>query len=158
MKNKKMDQFEVVLQDFKDYYIAHSCDFTTVYDGIFDLLKEAKDKGIKMAIVSNKYQQGVDLICSQIFSEYINIFIGTRENVNPKPDKAMVELALKELKLKNEECLFVGDSDVDLLTAINSNMKSIGVNWGYKDVSKANYRAYHPLDIIKIINKENEHE
>ena len=75
-----------------------------------------------------------------------------------KPEIDMVNEALNKLELSNTECLFVGDSNVDIQTAKNADMKSVGVLWGYKDVSSANYTISNPIELINIILKENEND
>ena len=154
----KSDKFDEVLKDFKFYYGKHNNDFTKPYDGILEMLETLNKNHIKMAVVSNKYQEGVTKICTPLFSKYMDIFIGPSGNIKTKPDSEMVNIALNKMNLKNSECLYVGDSDVDIQTAKNSNMKSIGVLWGYKDVSNASYVINNPNEIIKIIKKENENE
>ena len=150
--------YNKALEDFKDYYAIHCIDNTIPYDGVIELLKTLKENNIKMAVVSNKYQAGVDKICNKLLKDYIDIFIGARENLNIKPHTDMVNEALKQLNLSNEECLFVGDSSVDIQTALNAKMKSVGVSWGYKDVSDATYVINTPNDLLNIIKKENEND
>lgn len=152
------EKFDVVLDDFKFYYGLHGSENTKPYDGIEKLLESLTNLDIKIGVVSNKYQEGVDKICRPLFSKYTNIFIGARKNINIKPASDMVNIALNMMNLNNNECLFVGDSTVDIQTAKNSNMKSIGVLWGYKDVSDATFTVNNPSEIINIILKENENE
>ena len=154
--DNKIEIFNEVYHDFKKYYHNNINNNSTPYNGVVELLKSLKENNIKIAVVSNKYQEGVEKICIPLFSEYSNVFIGARDNINIKPSSDMVNLALNKLNLNNNECLFVGDSNVDIMTAKNSNMKSIGVLWGYKDVSNATYKVNTPNEILDIIRKENE--
>ena len=154
--DNKKEIFNEVYHDFKKFYHNNINNNSTPYNGVIELLKSLKENNIKIAVVSNKYQEGVEKICIPLFSEYSNVFIGARDNINIKPSTDMVNLALNKLNLNNNECLFVGDSNVDIMTAKNSNMKSIGVLWGYKDVSNATYKVNTPNEILDIIRKENE--
>ena len=154
--DNKKEIFNEVYHDFKKYYHNNINTNSTPYNGVIELLKSLKENNVKIAVVSNKYQEGVEKICIPLFSEYSNVFIGARDNINIKPSSDMVNLALNKLNLNNNECLFVGDSNVDIMTAKNSNMKSIGVLWGYKDVSNATYKVNTPNEILDIIRKENE--
>ena len=154
--DNKIEIFNEVYHDFKKYYHNNINNNSTPYNGVIELLKSLKENNVKIAVVSNKYQEGVEKICIPLFSEYSNVFIGARDNINIKPSSDMVNLALNKLNLNNNECLFVGDSNVDIMTAKNSNMKSIGVLWGYKDVSNATYKVNTPNEILDIIRKENE--
>lgn len=158
LKNQNEDKFESVLKDFKDYYDKHNCDNTYPYDGIIELLKKLNEKNIKIAIVSNKYQKGVEEICKPLFDKYIKVYVGASKNYKSKPEVDMVNIALNKMNVSSNNCLFVGDSIVDILTAKNANMKSIGVLWGYKDVSLATYKVSNPLEIITIIDKENKND
>lgn len=156
--DNKKEIFEKAFDDFKNYYDAHCIDTTIPYNGVIELLCKLKEMNIKMAVVSNKYQEGVDKICNKLLSKYINVFLGANSSMNIKPSIDMVNEALIRLNLNSNECLFVGDSLVDIETAKNANMKSVGVLWGYKDVSKANYKIDKPHDLINIILKENEND
>ena len=156
--------FEKIYLDFKNYYDEHQKDFTVPYDGILPMIESVYKLNLKMAIVSNKYQSGVDNLCIPIFGKYINVLIGASENIKLKPAPDMAYLACKKLSLKPEECFFVGDSDTDALTGKNANMKVIGVSWGYRDVDTlkkldVDYIVNDPNEIINILKKEiNNHE
>ncbi len=144
------------LKLFTAYYDLHQNDYTLPYDGIIDTLKCLKEMNLKMAIVSNKYQQGVDNLCRPLFKDYIDVFIGANDNIKLKPAPDMANIALEKLNLKNNECVFIGDSNVDALTGKNANMKVIGVTWGYKDKDvleklDLDYIVDRPSQIIDII-------
>ena len=156
IKNLVLKAIDNKIEIFNEVYHNNINNNSTPYNGVIELLKSLKENNVKIAVVSNKYQEGVEKICIPLFSEYSNVFIGARDNINIKPSSDMVNLALNKLNLNNNECLFVGDSNVDIMTAKNSNMKSIGVLWGYKDVSNATYKVNTPNEILDIIRKENE--
>ncbi len=150
---------EEVIHDFKDYYDKHQKDFTVPYDGIEEMIKNIYHLNLKMAIVSNKYQEGVDNLCAPLFGKYIDVFIGSREGLKLKPSPDMVYLACQQLNLNPEECYFVGDSDTDAMTGKNANMKVIGVTWGYRDEEllqqlNVDYIIHHPSELISILKTE----
>ena len=162
----KVDEktFTDVFNDFKGYYDIHQKDYTVPYDGVLQTITQISELNIKMAIVSNKYQFGVDNLCKPLFGEYIDVFVGSRENVKLKPNPDMVFLACDSLKVNPLNCLFVGDSDVDAKTGKNAKMKVVGVTWGYKDEQvlkdeNVDYIIHKPQELLDIIKKEiNNHE
>lgn len=130
---------EKALDIFRNYYVKHSLDKTTPYDGIIDMLKKCKEKGIITAIVSNKLDPAVKDINNLFFSKYIDIAIGETKDIRRKPAPDMVNEAIHQLSLMHGrtinrmECIYVGDSEVDLATASNSGLRCIAVSWGFRD-------------------------
>lgn len=145
------------LDMFKDYYNKHLTDNTIPYDGIMELVKSLKNNNIKMAICSNKYQQAVNIVCKPFFENIIDYFIGASDKIRTKPDLDMINLALESMNIKANECLYVGDSDVDFITAKKANIKFVFVSWGFKkiDDDTIDYRIDKPNQLLDII-KENE--
>lgn len=162
------DLFEKVFTDFKTYYVEHCQDNTGLYEGIAETLKVLKEKGVRMAVVSNKLQQGVtELVNSEVHTvgkndalrlcDYMDVSIGERPEVARKPAPDMVIKALEELGVEKNEAVYIGDSEVDVLTARNSGLPCISVLWGFRniDVLKeygANTFVKHPMDIISILS------
>ena len=124
--------FEHAFAVFKEYYGEHCNDATKAYDGIPELLRELKNTGYAMAIVSNKIDSAVQDLNNRYFPQ-VDVAIGDRENLKRKPDPDSVFLALKELGRTREEAVYVGDSDVDLATAQNAGLPCISVLWGFRD-------------------------
>ena len=122
-----------MLPIFKEHYDVHCLDNTCPYDGILDAMKKLKEKGYKMAIVSNKIDSAVKELNEKFFKEYVNVAIGETPGTKRKPAPDMVEQALNELGSTKEEAIYIGDSEVDLQTAINSSLPCISVLWGFRD-------------------------
>ncbi len=118
---------------FREYYDVHCLDRTRPYDGIVELMKLLKEQGYRMAIVSNKIDSAVKELNERFFSDYVDIAIGEKEGVRRKPAPDTVEQALNELGSVKEEAVYIGDSEVDLQTAINSGLPCIAVLWGFRD-------------------------
>ena len=97
-------------------------------------MKELKERGIKIAIVSNKLDSAVKELDEKFFAEYTTAAIGEMEGVARKPAPDMVEKALRELGVAKSDAVYVGDSDVDIQTAQNSGLDCISVTWGFRDV------------------------
>ena len=125
--------FEKAFDDFKAYYVEHCQDKTHLYPGVSEMLQRLKAQGLRLAIVSNKLQAGVDELYLRYFSDTVEVAIGERPEVRRKPAPDMVRAALKALRLLPEEAVYVGDSDVDLQTATNSGLPCISVLWGFRD-------------------------
>ena len=147
---------EEMIPVFKEYYDIHCLDKTGPYDGIIDLMKELRNSGCKMAIVSNKIDSAVKELNERFFSEYVPVAIGERPGVNRKPAPDTVFTALAELGSSTDEAVYIGDSEVDLMTAKNSNLPCIAVLWGFRDKeflikNGASAFAKTPEDIISYL-------
>ena len=157
----KVDEktLDEIIAAFKRYYAEHNADYTKPYDGIVDMLKVLKEKGYKLAVVSNKYDTAVKWLCEKFFSDYITVAIGECEGIDCKPCADGVFKAIELLNSDIEKCVYVGDSDTDILTARNANIPCISVLWGYRDKnflikSGAKVFAKEPKEVIEIIEKK----
>lgn len=132
-KNNK--NYEKCLEIFKNHYAKNMYNHTVVYDGIIEMLKNLKNKGIKTAVVSNKFDLAVKELSKKYFNGLIDIAIGENEQagIKKKPAPDTVFEVLNLMKLKPKDAIYIGDSDVDILTAKNSNMPCISVTWGFRD-------------------------
>lgn len=148
------------LQVFKDHYKTNMQNKTAPYNGIMNLLEELNSRGIKLGIVSNKYDFGVKNLNKYYFKDLIPVAIGEREGIRKKPAPDTVLTAMKELGSQRETSLYVGDSGSDMITAQNAGMKSIGVTWGFRDAdslreSGADFLVDSPEQLLNIIENEN---
>lgn len=123
---------EQVLKAFQEYYSLHCNDKTDLYPGIRKLLAELKRQGFPMVIVSNKPQEGVDALNKEYFQDFTAGAIGAREGIRKKPAPDMVREGLDCLGILAEEAVFVGDSEVDIATALGAGMDCITVGWGFR--------------------------
>lgn len=147
---------EKVFEAFKEHYKIHCNDKTRLYEGIPELLRELKKREFPMAIVSNKLQEGVDLLWELYFKEYLQTAIGARDGIRKKPAPDTVMEALKILGIPKERAVYVGDSEVDIATARNSGMDCITVAWGFrtrKEQKQAGAVTFadKPADIIPLL-------
>ena len=126
------EKIEVIHKDFMAHYEIHCADFTRPYDGVIDLIKELRNRGYKTAVVSNKADAAVQDLCVQYFPGLFDLAIGERPEIAKKPAADMVNLALEQLKSSGEKAVYIGDSDVDVATARNSNLDMIAVDWGFR--------------------------
>lgn len=126
--------FYVCLKTFKDHYKHNMQNKTKPYEGIIDLLKKLKSKGIKTAIVSNKFDAAVKGLTEKYFKGLIDISAGENEaeGISKKPAPDMVLKVIDELKADKNSVVYIGDSDTDILTAKNSQIPCISVSWGFR--------------------------
>lgn len=134
-EGREAADFEEIYEWFKDYYSKHSEEKTRPYDGILKLLEDLKDRGYKMAIVSNKFHDAVCQLSRQYFGGLLPVSIGENEaaGIHKKPAPDTVMSALKALGSTPEKAVYVGDSEVDYATAVNSGLDCVLVSWGFRD-------------------------
>ncbi|WKL47083.1 HAD family hydrolase [Flavobacterium pectinovorum] len=154
--NNSDDEIESCFECMVDEYTKICTLKTKPYDGIVELLENLASQNIKMAVFSNKADELTKKIASEIFPKQFDIAVGlsTEELKKPNPFEA-IEIS-KKWNLKPEEILFVGDSDIDMQTAINAKMFPVGVSWGYRTeeeliASGAKLVINNPADLIEIL-------
>lgn len=126
-------QFEQTLETFRNYYGIHCNDRTRAYENVLPLLRELKKEGYALAIVSNKPDSAVKELAKIYFEDLVKVAIGECEGVAKKPAPDTVYAALRELGMPRERAVYVGDSDVDIMTAKNAGLPCISVLWGFRD-------------------------
>ena len=148
-----------VRQKFVPYYNLHNADKSLPYPGIPELLTDLQTQGIQLAVASNKYQAAAEKLIAHYFPSihFVAVF-GQREGIPTKPDPAVVHEILKIADMTSTDTLYVGDSGVDMQTAINAGVTSCGVTWGFRP--RTELEAFHPdyivertKDIEHIVNK-----
>ena len=127
--------FANYLAEYQAYYKGHMEEKTKPYDGILELLDALREAGLKIGVVSNKFDTAVKGLCEKYFPGYIDAAAGEREaeGIRRKPAPEMVFLAAKRLGVEVKNCLYVGDSEVDILTAQHAEMDCVSVTWGFRE-------------------------
>ncbi len=147
-------------QFFLEYYSVHNNDRTRPYEGIEELLDALSGRGVKIAVASNKYQEGTEKLIRHFFPQTCFVAVlGQREGVPVKPAPDIVYDILAAAKVEKEEALYVGDSDVDMATAKAAGVESVGVTWGFRSRDELNLAgAMHlvdtPADILRFCTAE----
>ncbi|HHW23658.1 MAG TPA: HAD-IA family hydrolase [Clostridiaceae bacterium] len=149
--------YKECLKVFQDHYSKNMQNKTAPYNGIKELLAELKDRGFKMAVVSNKFDSAVKELVKEFFGDYIKVAIGESENVSRKPAPDTVIKALAELGSAPDKAVYVGDSEVDVMTAKNSKLTCIGVTWGFRtrevlEKEGAQYIIDEPHQLLSILD------
>ena len=137
-----------VRQKFVPYYDLHNADKSIPYPGISQLLACLQERGMQLAVASNKYQTAAEKLVAHYFPaiHFVAVF-GQREGVPSKPDPTVVYDILKEAGTAPADTLYVGDSGVDMQTALNAGVTSCGVTWGFRP--RTELEAFHPDYIVE---------
>ncbi len=130
-----LDRLEEAFAAFKEYYALHCEDNTKPYEGIIELLSSLKERGIKTAVVSNKADFAVKKLSKTYFGDLIEEALGENEEggIRKKPAPDSLLAVMERLGASREKTAYVGDSEVDILTAQNAGVPCISVTWGFKD-------------------------
>ena len=149
--NEVSDQkLKEIRDDFFEIYKDNCTVNTTAYEGVPELVSDLKKKGIKVGCITNKVEPIAFKIIDHFFGG-MDVVYGQVDGVPNKPDPLLTLKALKELDITPDECLFVGDSDVDMQTACNSGAHGVGVLWGFRD--EAELRENGAEYIVKTANE-----
>lgn len=141
---------------FMKHYREHYYDNTRAYNGIPALLKQLKQSGMKIAVISNKAQEMAEKVVNKLFGDMFDTVAGKREGYPAKPDPTLTLEVIKALGAEPRECAFAGDSGMDMAAAVNCGAVPIGVLWGFRTKEElsqngAEYFAEKPDDIFEII-------
>ena len=120
-------------RDFVEFYIDNIDNHTVPYEGMVELVEQLQTTGAKLAVASNKFQAGTEKLIRKFFPtiEWVEI-CGNREGVPLKPDTALVDMIIEKAGVERKNCTMVGDSAVDIQTARNAAIRSVGVSWGFR--------------------------
>lgn len=121
-----------ILEFYKPWYAAHCSIKTRPYDGVPELLTQLHAEGHRIAIVSNKPDESVKELAEKFFPGVLETAVGESEGVRRKPWPDTAEAALKLMGESKDGAVYVGDSEVDILTARNAGLPCISVSWGFR--------------------------
>lgn len=120
---------------YTQYYEQHYMDNTKPYDGMIDLIIRLQARGILSAVVTNKAHKNAVYMIDKLFPKEAFYDVWGLLHFPPKPDPTIALHAATAMGVAPAECLFVGDSELDMITAQNAGMCAVGVSWGYRPVS-----------------------
>ena len=155
----EINNVEVLVSSFRDYYRAHMCDKTIPYENIIDVLKSLKDQGYKLAVATNKNDAIAKELIFHFFGDSFDIIQGPDDNTPRKPDPTIFNKILNSLNISKEETLYIGDSFVDIQFATNCDVDLALVTYGFKTkeelLDKLNNKKARlinePTDILNIL-------
>lgn len=156
---KEIDEllFEQIHQEYIADYGKHYLDKTCAYDGVKETVAALYQKGIPMGVVTNKPQQMATHIVQAVFGQQISQVWGNTPDFPLKPNPALPLHVMNLLGLTPEETLFVGDSGVDMETAVNCGMTAVGVTWGFRGEEElkkagANHLIETPAQLLELFD------
>lgn len=125
-----------IMPVFLKYYGEHFCDNTAAYPGMIELIDALKSRGILAAVVTNKVQEMAEKVVNKLYGARFDLILGKREGIPAKPDPTAALIAMKELGVTPDSCVFVGDSKMDVMTGVNSGAYPVGVLWGFRQADE----------------------
>lgn len=148
-----------ILSDFRSYYDEHLCDFTRPYPGIESLLRQLHERGVELAVASNKYESAVGRLISHFFPDMpFAAVCGNIDGIPAKPDPSIVFRILTERPTPKDDVIYVGDSAVDMETARRAGVESVGVTWGFRPVREltaafADHIISDPAELLNLLER-----
>ena len=145
----------ICLKDFREYYKEHYLDNSFRYDGMLETLKALKERGYKLAVATNKLDEIANKMIEELYPEIFDMVLGDKEDLEKKPNPAMINLIIKQLDVNKKEVTYIGDSEVDILSASNAGVKLVLADYGFhrEDEFLKFKKAIHikkPIDLLKI--------
>ncbi len=145
---------------FKQHYSNNMNNKTCPYEGVMDLVRHLLQMDYHIAIVSNKFDAAVKELNDSYFEGLFPVAIGESERIAKKPAPDAVYEALAQLEVAGEHAIYIGDSDVDVMTAHNAGLECVGVTWGFRDRELllsvgAEYIIDKPEDLLSILDRRN---
>ena len=129
----------------------------TLNEGIPEMLKALKDRGIHLAVLSNKPDRQTVKVVKEIFGDNIFDYAqGQKDGIRRKPEPDGVWYLMEQMQVSKEECLYIGDSEVDAATGKNAGLKTIGVLWGFRDrktleTAGADHLIERPEELLQFV-------
>ena len=152
-----MDQFDEIFAHFNTLYNQNPYHALSTFEGMPETLAALKAKGIRLAVLSNKPHDATIDVLGKFFKEgTFDLAFGARDGIPLKPDPtSAIELA-KELGVSKDECIYVGDTSVDMQTGKGAGFFAVGVLWGFRDRKEleengADKIVSHPSEILDLI-------
>ena len=138
--------FAPIMADYRADYSIHGSDHTRIYEGIPELLKALQDKGITIAVVTNKPEFDAAPMVKRFFGDTFPLVVGKRPDTEAKPAPDSVFIAMKALGAEADSTLYIGDTEVDFQTAQNAGIPCVLVEWGFRN--RAELDALGPFAVI----------
>ena len=143
-----------VLAAYAPYYDAHCDILTAPYDGIVPLMQKLRERGVKLAVISNKQDTAVKPLAEKYFPGLLEIAVGESAEVRRKPNPDAVLAALRHIGVEREDAIYVGDTEVDLQTARNAGMECASVDWGFRTREQlVEIGAEHIFDTVQALEE-----
>lgn len=142
--------------DLWNRYFAEYYHHTVPYPGIPELLRDLRERGCGVGVVSNKLQSGVDVVMHMVLPNMVDVMFGESPLIPRKPDPTGIETAMRFLKTAPADTVYVGDSPGDIKAGRNAGCATAAVLWGYHkkedfaaEDAVPDFYVEHPLDLLK---------
>ena len=162
LPDDRKDDEELVQEVFRRFnreYGEHYMDNTCAYDGLEEVLEELRKRNIKVGILTNKSHEFTVPMVKKVYGDYpFELVLGKTDMFPVKPDRALIRHVIDEMGVSADECIYLGDSNIDMITAKNGDIEEIiGVSWGFRSVEEikeagARYIIDEPAQILEIID------
>ena len=126
------ERVQEILRAYQPWYDAHCDILTAPYPGILSLMRTLRAAGVRQAVVSNKQDSAVKLLAERHFPGLLDSAVGESATVRRKPNPDAVLAALDHMGVRREEAIYVGDTEVDMATAVNAQLPCAVVGWGFR--------------------------
>ncbi|MBS5151003.1 MAG: HAD-IA family hydrolase [Butyricicoccus pullicaecorum] len=156
--NTESQVIDDCLKRFQAHYETHLVERTHPYQGIPAVMEAFHSRGVRMTVLSNKYQAAAERLISHYFPNRITLIRGEIVGIPRKPDPTSTNQILSMLNVQADEVLYIGDSDVDMQTAKAAGITAIGALWGFRDresllAAGAEHVVEHPEDLIQLLDR-----
>ena len=151
--------YPTVLSVFKNYYKEHYFDNSVPYKGVIKLLIKLKAKGYKLAVVSNKFNEGANGLIHHCFPGIFDYVQGEDKLFPTKPNPTMINHVISMLGEEKQNCLYVGDTEVDFESAKNAEIDVVLVAYGYRNMAFLQEKIKNvpiietPLELLNLLGK-----
>lgn len=148
------EKLESVYNIYKDIFVKDCTRGVVLFENINNLLDELKNKGIKLAVLSNKpHERTLDVVDKIFGKDIFDIVIGYKDEQTKKPNPYGALLIAEQFNVEPKDCVYIGDTDTDMQTGINAGMYTVGVTWGFRDKEElinnnASSIIDNPMDLL----------
>jgi phosphoglycolate phosphatase len=140
-------EIDLLTQEFLAFYDGHEADDTRPYEGVMETLGILKEKGVRMALCTNKPQTPTDNLLNNLeMTDFFEVVLGGDQLERKKPDPQMIHWVLDQMKVPVDKAIMIGDSPNDIDAAKNANMRNVAVSYGYRKVSVEALKADTVID------------
>lgn len=145
--DEKLEHYEESLEVYTKIFAEHSMHLVKPYEGITELLETLKQRGIRIAVLSNKpHERTVENIETVFGKGYFDSVAGEQPGIPKKPDPTGVERIMELFGEKPEHGLYFGDTNTDMKTGLAAGLITVGVTWGFRD--REELESFHPQYVI----------
>lgn len=158
LPNASSEQIDEALVRYKAIYERRLTEETAPYEGIMEMLSSLRERGVRLAVCTNKHISAAEQLIRKFFpSDVFDVVDGDRPGVPRKPDPAHVRFVMAAMGVVPEETVYLGDSGVDMQTAMNSGTFPVGVLWGFREKDEllengAKVFLSHPSELLQKVN------